>query len=61
MKTSDYQTAEGCIPESRGGREAAYLLIAAKGGDTTPSEPSEPSEPFEPFEPFEPRPQSGRP
>ena len=23
-------------------------LIAAKGGDTTPSEPSEPSEPFEP-------------
>lgn len=32
------QTAEGCIPESRGGREAAYILIAA--GDTTPSEPS---------------------
>ena len=34
---------------------APYKLIAAKGGDTTPSEP------FEPFEPFEPRPQSGRP
>jgi hypothetical protein len=29
-------------------RNADFILIAAKGGDTTPSEPSEPFEPFEP-------------
>ncbi len=29
-------------------RNAYFILIAAKGGDTFPSEPSEPSEPFEP-------------
>ena len=36
------QTAEGCIPESRRGREAAYKLIAAKGGDTTTLGPKGP-------------------
>ena len=36
------QTAEGCIPESRRGREAAYILIAAKGGDTTTLGPKGP-------------------
>ena len=34
------QTAEGCIRESRGGREAAYILIA--GGDTTTLGPKGP-------------------
>ncbi len=34
-------------------RKAAYILIAAKSGDTTPSEP------FEPYEPSEPGPPSG--
>lgn len=34
------QTAEGCIPESRGGCEAAYILIA--GGDTTTLGPKGP-------------------
>ena len=40
----------------RKSRNADFILIAAKGGDTFPSEPSEPSEPFEPFEPFDHRP-----
>ncbi len=33
----------------RQSRNADFILIAAKGGDTTPSEPFEPFEPFEPY------------